>query len=163
MPKGKPKGKPLKKDDVQKMKNEFQELDADGDGRITVEELGKVLRSMRVKLKVSEDEIKQVLADIDQDGDGTVCMEEYFSNMKDATNRNLIHRALVQRSKVRKKFQACDKDGSGYVTAEEIMDVFEELSDGELTIDEFEKILKECNTDSDGKIDYEEFVSMMIR
>ena len=37
---------------------------------------------MKQTLKVSESEIKRVLADIDKDGDGTVNMKEYFANYR---------------------------------------------------------------------------------
>ena len=60
-------GKPLKESKIQEMKQEFLNLDADKDGSITVEELGKVLHSMMGKLKVSEEEIDNVLKDIDKE------------------------------------------------------------------------------------------------
>lgn len=131
-------GKPLKESKVKQMKQEFLNLDADGDGNISVAELRKVLFSMMGKLKVSEAEINQVLKDIDKDGDGTIDLQEYFANMENTTSKNLIHRALVQRSKSRKAFEKFDKDGSGYVTTEELMEVFEELMGGPVTIQQFE-------------------------
>ena len=48
-------GKPLKESKINEMKNEFLKLDIDGDGSISLEELGKILRSMKGKLKVSEE------------------------------------------------------------------------------------------------------------
>ena len=71
-------GKPLKESKVKQMKQEFLNLDADGDGNISVAELRKVLFSMMGKLKVSEAEINQVLKDIDKDGDGTIDFKEFM-------------------------------------------------------------------------------------
>ena len=156
-------GKALNEAKIQEMKEEFLNLDADGDGTITVEELGKVLRSMMAKLKVSEGDITKVLKDIDQDGDGAIDLKEYFNNMENSTSKNLIHRALVQRSKARKSFEKFDKDGSGFVTTDEVIEVFEEIMGGPVTINQFEDILQECNKNNDGKINYEEFVVLMTK
>ena len=155
--------KPLKEAKIKEMQKEFLNLDTDGDGNITVEELGTVLRSMMGKLKVSEEEIAKVLKEIDLDGDGTINLNEYFVNMKNSDSKNLIHRALVQRSKARKSFEKFDKDGSGYVTTDELLEVFEELMGGPVTIEQFENMMKECNKNSEGKINYEEFVVLMTK
>ena len=158
-----PLSKPISDKELEKLQKEFLELDKDGDGTITVEELGNVLRSMKSILKVSESEIKRVLRDIDKDGDGTINIKEYFANMKNKTNRHLIHRALVHRSKARKQFMKFDKDGSGYITMEEIKQVFEERTGGTVTIEQVETMLKDSDKNSDGKINYEEFVIMMTK
>ena len=156
-------GKPLKESKINEMKNEFLKLDIDGDGSISLEELGKILRSMKGKLKVSEEEIEKVLKEIDKDKDGYIDVKEYFANMENSTSKNLIHRALVQRSKARKAFEKFDKDESGFITTEELLEVFEELMGGPVTIDQFENMIQECNKNKDGKINYEEFVVLMTK
>ena len=67
-----------------------------------------------------------MLKEIDKDNDGYIDVKEYFANMENSTSKNLIHRALVQRSKARKAFEKFDKDGSGFVTTEELLEVFED-------------------------------------
>ena len=155
--------KPLKEAKIKEMQAEFLNLDADGDGNITVEELGNVLRSMMGKLKVSEEDIAKVLKEVDSDGDGTIDLKEYFSNMENSNSKNIIHRALVQRSKARKAFEKFDKDGSGYITTDELLEVFEELMGGPVTIQQFENLMQECNKNNEGKINYEEFVVLMTK
>ena len=145
------------------MKEEFLEIDEDGDGTITTAELGNALRSLSVKLKYTEKDIQKVLKDIDKDGDGTVNLKEYFAHMKNTSNRNLIHRALVQRSKLRKQFLKFDKDGSGYVTVDEAKQVFDERTGGSIDIEQVKEMLKDSDKNSDGKINYEEFVVMMTK
>ena len=156
-------GKPLSPNEIMKMHKEFMGLDADGDGRITVEELGNVLRSMKVKLKLSGSDIKRILGNIDKDGDGTINLNEYFASMEDQTDKNVLHRVLVLRSKARKEFQKFDKDGSGYITKEEIKEVYEERTGREVTIAQVEEMLKGSDTNSDGKINYEEFAVTMTK
>ena len=57
---------PLTNKQIQNMKKEFLMLDTDGDGTISVSELGTILRSMRGKLRASEAEIKKALKEIDR-------------------------------------------------------------------------------------------------
>ena len=156
-------GKKLEQGDIIRLQKEFLDCDADGDGTITVKELGIVLRSMRTKLKVSETEIKKVLKEIDADGDGKVNLKEYYDNMAKSTNKNLIHRALVQRSKTRKMFEKYDADGSGYITVDEMKLVFEERTGRKLDMKEVKQMLKETDENDDGKINYDEFLQLMIK
>ena len=158
-----PLSKPLTEKEVQKLQKEFLELDGDGDGTITVKELENALRSMKSTLNVSGSEIKRVLKDIYRDGNGTIDLNEYFENMKNRTDRHLIHRALVQRSTVRRQFKKFDKDGSGYITMEEIKQVFEERTGGSVSIEQVESVLKDADKNSDGKINYDEFLVMMTK
>ena len=55
-----------------KLKKDFLAMDADGDGTISTEEMGKVLRAMKTKLRMSESEIKRTLREFDMDGDGEI-------------------------------------------------------------------------------------------
>ena len=61
---------------LKELQKEFLEIDVDGNGEVSIEELGTLLRSMRVKLKISESQIKRALKQIDINGDGTVDGEE---------------------------------------------------------------------------------------
>ena len=147
---------------VEKMKKEFLLLDIDGDGTITIEELADVLHSMKEKLEVSEDDIRRTLKDIDRDGDGTIDLEEYIKSRKYKTNRDILHRALLARSGIRKEFERYDRDQSGYVEKDELISVIEARSGVTLSLEQTEKIIRDTDQDDDGKINYEEFVLLMI-
>jgi len=154
---------PLTKEQVQKMKSEFLALDADGDGTITVSELENVLRSMRGKLKASDADIKRAIKEIDKDGDGTIDLEEYMKSRKNKTNMDLIHRALVQRSRVRKEFERFDADNSGYITKEELMALIQARAAVTITSEQIDKMMLDSDENHDGKINYEEFVLIMTK
>ena len=148
---------------IQKMKKEFLMLDTDGDGTISVDELGTVLRSMRGKLRASEAEIKKALREIDRDGDGTIDLKEYIKSQQNKTNSDLVHRALVQRSKIRKEFERFDKDGSGYITQEELLQVIQARAAVTITPDQIKKMMADSDDNNDGQINYEEFVLLMTK
>ena len=142
------------------MKEEFLKLDLDGDGTITIEEAGNVLRAMRKELKASEREIKEVLRQADINRDGTIDLKEYYETMKKSNDRNLIYRALVRRSQDRKLFEKFDKDGNGYITEDELKLLLEERYCADVSDDLVEQKLNDVDKDSDGRIDYEEFIVM---
>ena len=152
----------LSKEQIHQMKDEFLNLDQDGDGDVSIDELEKVLRSMRRKLRASEGEIQGVIKSVDLNGDGTVNLAEYYRSQKNKTNHNLIHRALVQRSKIRKEFLKFDLDNSGYITKEEMVEVMEARG-VKISIDHISGMLQESDENDDGKIDYEEFVMLMTK
>ena len=135
-------GKKLEQGDIIKLQKEFLDCDGDGDGTITVAELRDVLRGLKVKLKVSDSDIKKILREIDADGDGTVNLKEYYDHMANSTNKNLVHRALMQRSKARQQFAKYDTDGSGSISVEEMKLVFEERTGRKLDMKEVKQMLK---------------------
>ena len=153
----------LTNEQVEKMKKEFLLLDVDGDGTITVNELESVLRTLTKKLEVSEDDIKRTLKELDQDGDGTIDLEEYANSRNHKTDRDLLHRALVTRSKIRTEFKMYDRNHSGYVSKGELIQAIKARTGITITLEHIEKIIEDIDTNEDGKVNYEEFVLLMSK
>ena len=61
----------------------------------------------------------------------------------------------------RKAFMFFDKDGSGYIEFDELRETLADESGGTDTDDVLNDIMREVDTDKDGRISYEEFVAMM--
>ena len=148
---------------VKQLQEEFLSMDSDGDGKISTKEVGDVLRSMRVKLKLSDADIKRALKEMDKDQNGVIELKEYFMYMNNKTSRDLVCRALFQRTKLRKEFQRFDKDGSGFISEEELMQVVRGRTGIELSHHQITEMLQDSDPNDDGKIDYEEFVVFMTR
>ena len=158
-----PKTEHLSKDKIAQYRNEFLLLDTDGDGTVSCAELANVLRTMRVKFKLTEGGINKMIKEIDKDGSGTITVEEYMNNMKDKTNKDCIHRALIQRSSIRRDFHKYDADGSGFITKDELKTVLKKRSKLDFSEHQIQEMLDEADLNSDGKINYEEFVVMMTK
>ncbi|CAF0889606.1 unnamed protein product [Brachionus calyciflorus] len=58
-------------------KQAFNEIDKDGDGRITSTELGDVFRA--TGLNHSDEEVKKMIAEIDTNNNGTIEFNEFLS------------------------------------------------------------------------------------
>merc|ERR1719464_728791 len=93
--------------------------------------------------------------EVDADGNGTIDFPEFLSltarKMKDTdTEEELIE-----------AFKAFDRDGSGFISAAELRHVMTNLGE-KLTDDEVDSMVRECDVDGDGSINYEEFIKTMM-
>ncbi|XP_052202313.1 calcium-dependent protein kinase 33-like isoform X2 [Diospyros lotus] len=140
----------LSKEEIQGLKQMFDNMDTDGSGTITLEELKTGLSKLGSKL--TESEIKALMDAADVDQNGTIDYIEFIT----AT----MHRhRLEEKENLYKAFQFFDQDGSGFITRDELRRAMTQYGMGdEATLDE---VLEDVDTDKDGKINYEEFVAMM--
>jgi len=65
----------LSKSDLEKFKEHFNLFDKDGNGKISVSELGLALRS--IGYTPTEKELTQIIDDFDANGSGTIEFEEF--------------------------------------------------------------------------------------
>ena len=150
-------------EDAEAMTAEFFGLDKDGNGEVSVEELEAVLRSMRIKLMLSETEIKQTMRKIDSNGDGVIQMSELNQVLEKYDTKGTVYKALSQRSEIRKEFKKYDTDQSGYITKGELLDVVNERTGANVTEKQLELMMKDNDKNDDGRINYEEFSEMMTK
>jgi calcium-dependent protein kinase len=96
--------------------------------------------------------IRVFVIQADVDGNGSIDYIEFIT----AT----MHRhRLESNENVYKAFQHFDKDGSGYITTDELEAALKEYGMGDdATIKE---ILSDVDADNDGRINYDEFCAMM--
>ncbi|XP_039299229.1 neo-calmodulin [Nilaparvata lugens] len=145
---------PLSKTQMQEFREAFRLFDKDGDGSITQEELGRVMRSLGQFAR--EEELQQMLQEIDIDGDGYFSFEEFVeivSNMGATTERT----ADQEEKELRDAFRIFDKHNRGYITASDLRAVLQCLGE-DLSEEEIEDMIKEVDVDGDGRIDFYEFV-----
>ncbi|KAF3620647.1 Calcium-dependent protein kinase 4 [Capsicum baccatum] len=139
----------LSEEEIGGLKELFKMLDTDNSGTITFEELKEGLR--RVGSELMESEIKDLMDAADIDNSGTIDYGEFIA----AT----VHLNKLEREEnLLSAFSYFDKDGSGYITIEELQQACQELGLSELNLDE---IIKDIDQDNDGQIDYGEFSAMM--
>ena len=107
---------------------------------------------------MSEKEIKKFEKELDTDGNGTIDIEEFFTMIHSGPRRDLIRKALIQRSGIRKVFQKYDRDGNGVITRDEFRKVVEDKYQAKLLPQQLDVMISEADTNKDGHIDYEEFL-----
>ncbi|GKV38264.1 hypothetical protein SLEP1_g46190 [Rubroshorea leprosula] len=88
----------------------------------------------------------------DVDGNGTIDYIEFIT----AT----MHRYKLERDEhLYKAFKHFDKDNSGYITKDELETAMKDYGMGDE--DSIREIISEVDSDHDGRINYEEFCTMM--
>ena len=87
-----------------------------------------------------------------------------FSSRSHGTNftANLVFSDLDQTVEIREAFKIFDRDGNGYIDAKELKHVVTRMGEV-LTASEADEFMREADLDGDGKLDYNEFVTMMLQ
>ncbi|XP_003577074.1 probable calcium-binding protein CML35 [Brachypodium distachyon] len=70
--------------DEGELREAFAVFDADGDGRISAEELGAVLAALGDEHRCSAEDCRRMIGGVDADGDGFVCFDEFSRMMTTA-------------------------------------------------------------------------------
>ncbi|KAK4378152.1 hypothetical protein RND71_000014 [Anisodus tanguticus] len=139
----------LSEEEIAGLKEMFKAMDTDNSGAITFDELKAGLRKYGSTLK--DIEIRELMDAADVDNSGTIDYGEFIA----AT----IHLNKLDREEhLMAAFQYFDKDGSGYITVDELQQA---CADHNITDVFMEDIISEVDQDNDGRIDYGEFVAMM--
>ncbi|KAL1823014.1 hypothetical protein ACET3Z_009792 [Daucus carota] len=139
----------LSEEEIGGLKELFKMIDTDDSGTITFDELKEGLR--RVGSELMESEIKDLMDAADIDNSGTIDYGEFIA----AT----VHLNKLEREEnLVSAFSFFDKDGSGYITIDELQQACKDFGLGEAHLDE---MIKEIDQDDDGQIDYGEFAAMM--
>uniref|UniRef100_A0A7N0UYL2 non-specific serine/threonine protein kinase n=1 Tax=Kalanchoe fedtschenkoi TaxID=63787 RepID=A0A7N0UYL2_KALFE len=139
----------LSEEEIAGLKEMFNMIDADNSGHITLEELKVGLEKVGSKLKDSE--IADLMEAADIDNSGTIDYKEFVAAM---LHLNKVH----QEDHLYAAFSYFDKDGSGYITHDELQQACETFGLRDVDLDE---IIREVDQDNDGRIDYSEFAAMM--
>ncbi|KAI5010958.1 hypothetical protein ZWY2020_013095 [Hordeum vulgare] len=141
----------LSEEEIAGLKEMFQTMDADNSGAITYDELKEGLRKYGSTLK--DTEIRDLMDAADVDNSGTIDYIEFIA----AT----LHLNKLEREEhLVAAFSYFDKDGSGYITVDELQQACLEHNMPDAFLDD---VIKEADQDNDGRIDYGEFVAMMTK
>ncbi|ONK75251.1 uncharacterized protein A4U43_C03F14930 [Asparagus officinalis] len=138
-------------EEVADMKEMFQKMDINKSGKITLEELKHGLHKMGHQIPDADVQILMEAADVD--GDGTLDYGEFVAvsiHIRKIGNDEHLHKA----------FAYFDANKSGYIEIEELR---ESLADdlGPNHEEVINAIIRDVDSDKDGKISYEEFAAMM--
>ncbi|KAK9315713.1 hypothetical protein V1522DRAFT_409271 [Lipomyces starkeyi] len=143
----------LTEEQINEFKEAFSLFDKNNDGQITTKELGTVMRSLGQN--PSEAELADMINEVDVDNDGTIDFPEFLTmmarKMKDTDSEEEIKEA----------FRVFDRDNNGYISATELRHVMTSIGE-RLTDEEVDLMIKEADTNNDGRIDYNEFVQLML-
>merc|ERR1719331_1449497 len=130
----------------------MKEADVDGNGKLDYDEF--VMRAMGQN--PTEDELLNMILEVDLDGNGTIEFPEFLELMKQKATED------DDADTIREAFKIFDRDKDGFISTKELKKVTTMLGQ-QLTKEEVEEFMKEADVDGNGKLDYDEFVKMMLQ
>ena len=136
----------LSEDEIKKIKEMFQRIDVDNDGKLSLEEMKKVFSKGEIKIEFNEEIFNQ----IDTDKSGSI---EYTEFISACIEKNVY----LNEERLREAFNLFDSDKSGKISRSEIEKV---LKLG-VNSKEIDAIMAKHDTNKDGEIDFKEFLEMM--
>lgn len=143
----------LSEDQIAEFKEAFSLFDKDDNGYITTTELGTVMRSLGQN--PTEAELQDMIAEVDSNSSGTIDLQEFLGlmarRMKDTESEE----------ELREAFRVFDQDQNGFISATELRHVMTNLGE-KLSDEEIGEMIREADVDSDGNINYDEFVKVMM-
>lgn len=133
----------------------FKNIDSNGDGKITKEEMIVAIGKF-YQVPDAEEEVNLIFENVDNDNNGFIEYEEYIRasiNKKDLLTNEIL----------KFTFKYFDKDGSGSITGDEIVQVLFNGQDKEMAMKLTSELIKEVDLDKNAQINFEEFKAMMVK
>ncbi|XP_035677686.1 calmodulin-like [Branchiostoma floridae] len=128
---------------IAKMREQFVTFSQDGSGKVTADQMIQVYGALGIALSEEQkQEIRKAVLAVDPSG-GPISADDYLARMQ------MTDSAMAA-------FKMFDKDNSGYIDKNEIIQGMAQLG-MQVTEEEAEEMLQEADTDGDGRINYEEF------
>lgn len=143
----------VKLDDEQlgELREIFRSFDRNNDGSLTQLELGSLLRSLG--LTPSPDQLDSLIQKADTNSNGLVEFSEFVALVAPEL---LPAKSPYTDDQLKQLFKMFDRDGNGYITAAELAHSMAKLGHA-LTAEELTGMIKEADTDGDGRINFQEF------
>ena len=139
---------------IKTFKESFDVFDKNGDGTITTKEFVTVMKSLGQN--PSKAQIQNMIHEFDKNRNGRIEFHEFCDLMaKRGADFTMSFQDLEN------AFKAFDKDGSGFIEPNELRDLMRKLGE-KLTDDDIKAMMQLADTNKDGKIDYNEFVKIMM-
>eukprot|EP01052_Picozoa_sp_SAG31_P021240 SAG31_NODE_1632_length_7694_cov_12.123239_2_plen_519_part_00 len=137
--------------------NAFEEFDQDGNGSITKAELQEAFRNVQPRLR--DEELDNLIREVDMIGNGMIEYDEFEQMLYKSMNDS------DQQSALKTAFKAFDRDEKGFVSITDFRAVMKELDEPyKVNPSDFElsAMGTVADADSDGHVEYEGFVKMML-
>ncbi|GAM18738.1 hypothetical protein SAMD00019534_019130 [Acytostelium subglobosum LB1] len=131
----------------------FTIFDKDNDGKVLIDELGPLLRSLG-KSPTSTD-LEAIKTELGNPRDFDI------NTVKTIIAKKTVKTPIDQQKEMLDAFRALDKDGHGTIQEAELRQILTTLGDY-LSSADVDELMKEVDVNTDGAISYQKFVEMLV-
>jgi len=142
----------LIEEQIAEFKEAFSTYDKDGDGTITIKEMGELMHSLGQI--PSEAEKAEIIANTDLALD-KIDFGDFLYLMTLKMKHTDMEQELIH------AFRVFDRDGNGHISGPELKFVMSSIGEN-LTDEEIDMMVREADVNGDNEIDYHEFIRMML-
>ena len=142
----------------------FRRYDANGDGKISAEELTSVLRALGAP--PGPGEVRRMMEEMDADRDGFVDLSEFAAfhcgphQQGEGGDADAKEQEAATEAELREAFRMYDADRNGLISARELHRVLRQLGD-KCSVADCSRMIRSVDADGDGSVNFEEFKKMM--
>jgi len=140
----------LDENEILNLKKIFEAFDKGKDGQISIDELQQGLIQLKSS-HINPNDVFNLFKTLDADKNGRIDYTEFLA-------ATLDKQTYLKKERLYEAFCVFDKDGSGHISKQELVDVLKTEKSQEK---EIEKYIKAADKNGDGLIDYKEFLEHM--
>uniref|UniRef100_A0A336MWX1 CSON002481 protein n=1 Tax=Culicoides sonorensis TaxID=179676 RepID=A0A336MWX1_CULSO len=143
--------------DFEVLKSIFESFDVSKTGSCPLEIIPAILSTLGVKTQ--KDELNVIISEIDADGSGLIDFDEFLELAKRYIEPEPDYTRLS--AELKEVFMIFDKQNKGYLEIDEFKSIIKEI-EPDLPEDELDHFVQEVDADGSGKIEFEEFLEVMV-
>ncbi|KAJ8250915.1 hypothetical protein GJAV_G00214710 [Gymnothorax javanicus] len=141
----------LAADEIEELREAFQEFDKDKDGLITCKDLGNLMRTMGYM--PTEMELIELGQNINMKLGGRVDFEDFVELMGPKLLAETA--GMIGLKELKDAFKEFDIDGDGSITTEEMRCAMIKLLGEQLNKSEIDDVIRQADNNGDGTVDFE--------
>lgn len=140
----------------------FRRYDANGDGKISADELASVLCALGAP--PGPGEVQSMMEEMDADRDGFVDLHEFAAfhcgPCKAGAAADAKEQEAATEAELKEAFRMYDADRNGLISARELHRVLRQLGE-KCSVADCSRMIRSVDADGDGSVNFEEFKKMM--
>ncbi|KAG2375229.1 hypothetical protein C9374_009852 [Naegleria lovaniensis] len=147
--------KALTEEELKEFKEIFDLVDTDGGGSIQKEELRQLMETLG--LNPTDEQLDEMMLEVDADGSGDIDFSEFVTVMSRTVDATYTKEELVRAFKLFEN----EEHGSGFVKADTLEKALVTYGEN-ISLDKAAELLSIVDPDNTGKINYMEYINMMM-